>query len=127
MASKMQHTREAHADKKKGKWRRVSRSFRSLTKTDSIGPAGILSRRLSLFRQKKKAGDDAANVPGSPAGKGKKKIKRSSEARSRRRDLARTKGTLHRLKRRVDGFWYSRLPFAGPSGFRRRVLLVSGL
>lgn len=57
--------------------------------------------------------------------KSKNKKKRDPEARARRKELSKVKATLGRLHRRVDGFWYSKLPFAGASGFRKRVLLVS--
>ncbi|CAN0390149.1 unnamed protein product, partial [Hapterophycus canaliculatus] len=57
--------------------------------------------------------------------KNKNAKKRDPEARARRKELNKVKATLGRLQRRVDGFWYSKLPFAGASGFRKRVLLVS--
>lgn len=57
----------------------------------------------------------------------KRKASKNPEAKARRKELSGIKSNLGRLKRRVDGFWYSRLPFSGASGFRRRVLLVRGV
>ncbi|CAM9139995.1 unnamed protein product, partial [Pylaiella littoralis] len=72
-------------------------------------------------------GDNEAPTPDKGKGGSSKaaaRKKKSPEARARRKELAKVKSTLGRLQRRVDGFWYSKLPFAGASGFIKRVLLA---
>ncbi|CAN0478225.1 unnamed protein product, partial [Ectocarpus sp. 12 AP-2014] len=67
-------------------------------------------------------GNSSSNSSSSSSSKAKK-TKKDPEARARRKELSKVKSTLGRLQRRVDGFWYSKFPFAGASGFRKRVLL----
>eukprot|EP00904_Undaria_pinnatifida_P000721 jgi/Undpi1/1064/HiC_scaffold_10.g04527.m1 len=85
---------------------------------------GVAAKEIAMLEIKeadtKKAMQEPKKLEKKP-----KKAKRSLESRALRKDLAKVKSTLGRLRRRVDGFWYSKLPFAGASGFCRRVLLVS--
>lgn len=105
----------------------------------SLPPYRLPNENATPINEKNQAADaEAKATPTSDKGKGstsnagssssskpKGKKKKDPEARARRKELSKAKATLGRLRRRVDGFWYSKLPFAGASGFRKRVLLVS--
>ncbi|CAN0117638.1 unnamed protein product, partial [Ectocarpus fasciculatus] len=91
----------------------------------SAETARFEAKEAEIKKASKKAGDAEAPTPDKGKGNSSKakKTKKNPEARARRKELGKVKSTLGRLQRRVDGFWYSKFPFAGASGFRKRVLL----
>ncbi|CBN76123.1 hypothetical protein Esi_0314_0031 [Ectocarpus siliculosus] len=96
----------------------------------SAETARFEAKEADIKKTSQKAGDAEAPTPDKGKGNSSssssskaKKTKKDPEARARRKELSKVKSTLGRLQRRVDGFWYSKFPFAGASGFRKRVLL----
>ncbi|CAM9431687.1 unnamed protein product, partial [Ectocarpus sp. 12 AP-2014] len=101
----------------------------------SAETARFEAKEAEIKKASQKAGDVEAPIPDKGKGNSSsnssssssskaKKTKKDPEARARRKELSKVKSTLGRLQRRVDGFWYSKFPFAGASGFRKRVLLA---
>ncbi|CAN0291024.1 unnamed protein product, partial [Ectocarpus sp. 13 AM-2016] len=100
----------------------------------SAETARVEAKEAEIKKASQKAGDVEAPTPDKGKGNSSssssssskaKKTKKDPEARARRKELSKVKSTLGRLQRRVDGFWYSKFPFAGASGFRKRVLLCT--
>ncbi|CAN0312582.1 unnamed protein product [Ectocarpus sp. 4 AP-2014] len=109
-------------------------SLKQQADTDaSAETARFEAKEAEIKKTSQKAGDAEAPTPDKGKGNSSsssskaKKTKKDPEACARRKELSKVKSTLGRLQRRVDGFWYSKFPFAGASGFRKRVLLMTCL